>query len=92
MIQPTIGRMVHYLTSVGTTLPAVVTKAHDERLVDLVVFGLDDVASEKVSSVRLVQPGDADAPALPYCEWMPFQVKKNYGSESGEKAAGSQLI
>lgn len=78
-VMPTIGRIMHYHTSQNgepLTLPAVVTTVHppheeDKQNVNLVVFGLPDVASEYVTEIRLVQPGDGDAVPLPYCEWPP---------------------
>lgn len=92
MIQPTVGRIVHYVSAGGTIVPAIVTKVYDARSVDLVVFGLDPVASEMVNNVHLVQPGDPEGAAIPYCEWIPYQVKKDHGSESGERAVGSESI
>lgn len=43
-------------------------------------------------SVRLFQPGEDRPAGGGFCEWMPYQVKKPHGSESGEPAAGQQQI
>ena len=91
MIVPTIGRIVYYKKKNGDTLPAIVTKVHSDRCVNLEVFGMG-VSERLKTAVELCQPGDVNCPALPYCEWMPYQIKKEYGSESGEPEAGEEVI
>lgn len=99
MITPTVGRIVLYhprgekvATVNDQPVPAIVTAVWSERCVNLAVF---DANGSHVgpgrTSVRLVQPDD-DVPEGPYCEWMPYQVKKDHGSESGEKGAGTEQI
>ena len=101
MIQPTVGRVVLYhpgesdpevIRFEKNPVPAIVTHVWHERMVNLVVFDANG-ASRGRTSVELHQP--EDTPVLHggfWCEWMPYQVKKPTGSESGEKAAGAQVI
>ena len=93
MITPTVGRVVHYYGCSGVSpLVALIAKVHDNRRVNLAVF--DEKGKpypEGLMSVRLIQSGDSQ-PQGSYCAWMPYQVKKDFGSESGEKQAGSQTI
>lgn len=98
IIEPTVGRVVHYYAPRGdvdyTYNPQCALIAHvwDDRCVNLAIFDVNGVPyDDPPTSVLLVQPGD-----LPprdggdYCTWMPYQVTKGYGSESGEKAACGQ--
>lgn len=95
MITPTVGRIVWFYTDgIGTSeyrneKAAIVTRVWNDRMVNLCVF--DDTGATPKTSVPLVQPED-EKPAGEYCAWMPYQVVKASGSESGEKAAGSQTI
>lgn len=102
MIEPTVGRVVHFYPNADSgirnhTLPgpwkADIVDVHNERLVNLAAFDPDG-NHHALSSVLLVQPEDeAPAPGSSYACWMPYQVKgKNIGSESGEQAAGTEQI
>ncbi len=95
MITPTVGRIVHFTPAPGTVgdqpLAAIVTYVHSDRCVNLTVFDPYGVP-KGCTSVPLVQPGDAKPEGSFYCEWMPYQVKKDTGSESGERAAGTEGI
>jgi len=94
MIQPTVGRIVWFYPPAnqlpeahpGHPLAAIITAVWSDEMVNLAVFD-GNGSSHSYTSVPLVQP-EATAPGLPYCQWMPYQVKKEYGSESGEKEAG----
>ena len=98
MIQPTIGRIVYFfqkMTGLGVPdvgpLAAIITHVWTDRMVNLCVFNSNG-GSKGHASVTLRQPED-DVPGSPdWCEWMPYQVKKPMGSESGEKAAGEQVV
>jgi hypothetical protein len=97
MITPTIGRIVSYFEIPPVSfepsgpLAAIVTHVWNDRMVNLAVLnGNGDVHGR--TSVRLRQPEDAPGGEYCWCEWMPYQVKKPTGSESGEKAAGVQVI
>lgn len=72
---PTIGRVVHYKdVPIGSPLPATVIKVYSgprSNVVDLVVFGLNGVASQIMESVKLVQPGDDTPEDDVYCCWPP---------------------
>ena len=58
---------------------------------NLVVF--DAIGgSQGFENVPLVQPDDVTQPGSHFAEWMPYQIKKPTGSESGEKAAGTQVV
>lgn len=98
-IAPTVGRVVHFYRAHEDTeglfegpLAALVTAVHaDKPCVNLAVFNYDG-ALKPETDVPLIQP-DAGVPFdHSYCCWMPYQVKKNYGSESGEPAAGTEVI
>jgi|AMFO01.1.fsa_nt_gi hypothetical protein len=106
MIKPTVGRVVHYyplqheltLGPYGVPLAALVVSVHNDNLVSLCVFGTSGDPSPH-ASVPLVQPDVDENPYLPpnrhragYCCWMPYQVKKDTGSESGEQEAGTETI
>ena len=105
MIQPTVGRIVLYHSSefdhqgpggmsgrVGQEFPAIVSYVHGPRMVNLAVFDSNGVQCAR-ASINLHQPEDTPVVnGLRWCEWMPYQQKKATGSESGEKAAGSQAI
>ncbi len=95
-IQPTVGRVVHYWGREvrfvkSAALAAIVTAVHSDRLVNLVVFDVRG-SSGGVANVVLVQPGETPPLDSGFCSWMPYQVKKASGSESGEKAAGEEVI
>lgn len=103
MIEPTVGRIVHYYRNgdKGAPVPnyhegpcaALVTEVHSDRMVNLAVFDWNG-NPHSVTSITLVQPDDElPAPGEHYCTWMPYQIKgKATGSESGEKEAGTQSI
>ncbi len=93
MITPTIGRVVHYRENSQGPFAAIVTAVHGENCVNLSVFGLGGTASTNRTSVILRQPeDDHPGPGVAHCHWMPYQVKKTTGSESGEKEAGVESI
>lgn len=92
MIEPTIGRVVHYHDPDLSDQPctAHVCYVHHERMVNLRVFDANGEGHPR-TSVQLVQPGD-EAPEHPHATWMPYQVKKDHGSESGEREAGETRV
>jgi len=98
MIQPTVGRIVWYRPKgdapigIGAEPPraAIITFVHSSWCVNLAVYDANGEHHSR-ASVTLVQP-DSECPEGAYCEWMPYQVKKDHGSESGEKAAGTQQV
>ncbi len=77
MIQPTVGRVVHYYNRPGMPgpLPAIVTYVHSDQLVNLCVMGTAGDTFGR-TSVRLAQPGEAPQTGVEYCAWMPYQVQK----------------
>ena len=95
MITPTVGRIVwfFYYHQRDTPLAAIVTKVNSPTSVNLCVFAQNG-ARDGFEDVELVQPGQAqpDGPDVVHCEWMPYQVKKRTGSESGEPAVGEVSI
>lgn len=92
MIVPTVGRIVLYKKCEGLPLlAAIITCVHNDRCVNLTVFGQDGQTFGE-TSVMLVQPEDENPGGVNWCQWMPYQVKKLTGSESGEKDAGQQQI
>ena len=97
MIQPTVGRIVWYRANGDMPIgvgpeprAAMVTCVHSDRRVNLAIFGVNGEYYSR-TGITLVQPED-ECPEGPWCQWMPYQVKKDHGSESGEKAAGVQEV
>ena len=102
MIEPTVGRIVYYHSkdkpdqSLAAIITGVVSSPNRAGMtlayyVNLAVFGFSGDYKAR-TNVRLVQPGEQLRSADHYCEWMPYQIKKDYGSESGEKEAGIEEI
>ncbi len=95
-IKLTAGRVVHYHRRGRQQVPLAATIA----FVNSYPFaGVNLTAHEASGAVTPVlevpfrQPDDPDPPPnVSFAEWMPYQVKKNSGSESGEEAAGTQSI
>lgn len=92
MIKPTIGRVVLYHDPLMSDqpMPAIVCYVWSDHCVNLAIFDGNGGATGK-TSVSLVQP-ESERPASPHATWMPYQIKKDYGSESGERAVGEQKI
>lgn len=82
IIQPTIGRIVHYHPAYRTTsqppLAAIVCGVQNERSVNLAVFERDgSILLVGRENVRLVQDGEPTPPiGEEYAEWMPWQVQQ----------------
>ena len=97
MIQPTVGRIVYYYPSAQTPwhnfapLAAIITHVWSDTCVNLAIFDANGNPFSS-TSVLLVQPDSERPTGGHFCEWMPYQVKKTTGSESGEKAAGQEAI
>lgn len=94
MIKPTVGRIVHFFREYGVEpMAAIIANVWSDTCVNLAVFDhFGRPWMEPPTSVLLVQP-EAKPPADgAFCQWMPYQVKKTTGSESGEKEAGSETI
>ena len=77
MIQPTLGRIVHYrpvshdrmLANKGA-LAAIVVRVWNDRLVNLTVFDQDGGTHSRLQ-VHLVQPGETPPAVGAWCEWPP---------------------
>lgn len=95
MTTPTVGRVVHFYPAAGekyhkeAPLTALIAHVWSDTCVNLAIFDPHGRPfNSPPSSVRLVQP-DEDTPAGGhYCKWMPYQITKSHGSESGEKEVG----
>ena len=79
MIEPTVGRMVHFTPAKASTilrheqpLAAIVTYVWNPRMVNLTVFDPNG-ASHACTSVTLLQDDDVPNEAGYYAQWMPFQ-------------------
>lgn len=94
VIEPTIGRIVHFHGAIptlpGQCCAAIVVGVHNSRLINVTVFDCHGNPNPR-TSIKLLQPGE-ECSGEDHCEWMPYQVKKGFGSESGEKAAGTEVI
>ncbi|KKK49407.1 hypothetical protein LCGC14_3135380 [marine sediment metagenome] len=103
MIQPTVGRIVYYYCldhekfgyieawDRKSPLAAIIAHVWPNGRVNLAVFDVNGDSHSRIS-VPLIQPGSERPVDGHFCEWMPYQVKKETGSESGEKEAGTQEI
>ena len=90
-ITPTVGRIVLFHSAPGTPEQAsIITEVHSDRLISVTVFPTDG-PPEVARKVPLQQPED-DEPTSAHCKWMPYQIKKTTGSESGEEAAGTKTV
>lgn len=77
IIAPTVGRIVYHFqlmesndpASLIGPLAAIITKVHDERKINVTVFGVTEQFSRQ--SVILRQPGDDVPQDWCWCEWMP---------------------
>ncbi len=73
IIQPTIGRVMHYRGGAGEPQRVgIITEVKGIRMVNLAVFSNLGVCYP-ATSVALRQPGDPE-PTGRYCEWLPYQV------------------
>ncbi len=93
--KPTVGRVVNYHGSKtkGTPYPAIVTHVWSDDCVNLNVlndgtYPIPGVDSDAALTVTSCQRGDE----LGQWNWMPYQLKKSHGSESGEVSAGTESI
>ena len=98
MIRPTVGRIVHFYKASGRPFgeppfAAIIARVISDNRVNLAIFNANGEPYLKPpTSVLLVQP-EAERPEEgQFCEWMPYQVKKPTGSESGERSAGLESI
>lgn len=92
IIKPSIGRVVYYRDPELTEpQAATIAYVHSDTMVNLSVVNHSGTQFGE-TSVQLVQPGEPKPEGIGFCHWMPYQVKKMTGSESGEKAAGTQGI
>lgn len=73
MIEPTVGRVVHYFANQhAPAMAAIVCHVYTPRLVNLAVFNAHG-ASFQQSQVTLLQDDDPTPEGIPYCAWMPYQ-------------------
>lgn len=93
VIAPSPGRILWYYAPAGDSLgcpdeplPAIVTKVHNERLVNVSVFSPDGAGVFGRSEVALVQDGDAK-PEGRYVAWMPYQQGQAAKTQAVEGSA-----
>ncbi|RQS39760.1 hypothetical protein [Burkholderia sp. Bp8990] len=79
MIEPTVGRVVHFTPSKGSAilkheqpLAAIITYVWNPRMVNLAVFDANG-ATHACTSVTLLQDEDVPNEAGYYAQWMPLQ-------------------
>jgi len=94
MIKPTIGRVVYFYNDSNLNpKAAIIAAVHTDTCINAAIFDSNGKPiADPPTSIKLVQPGEERPPQGPFCEWMPYQTKKPFGSESGEKTAGEQQI
>ena len=75
MIQPTVGRHVHFYENPGyPPQAAVITQVFNDRLVNLAVFTYDG-DTRPAREVTLHQPDDEAPMPYPGACWMPYQLQ-----------------
>ncbi len=94
IIKPTVGRIVYFREHpLNAPLASIITEVHGDRCINCAIFDSNGVPFvNPPRSIFLVQPGDEYPQDGPFCEWMPYQIKKPFGSESGESLVGTQTI
>lgn len=99
MITPTVGRIVHYYPKLqspfddAAPLVAIIAHVWSDTCVNLAIFDPNGTPFlDPPTSVLLVQPEEEEPSGGGFCQWMPYQVKKGTGSESGESQAGVQTV
>lgn len=92
MIKPTVGRRLWYHNPELSDQPcdAGICYVHSDRMINIGGRDCNGVPFAE-TSVTLVQPGD-EIPDYPYASWMPYQTRKDHGSESGEAEAGTDEV
>jgi hypothetical protein len=92
-IKPTVGRIVwyYYDTQQEEPLAAIISGVVADNRIAVTVF-YPGMNCQHFRSVHLQQPDADETGVFPRCVWMPYQEKKLTGSESGEKAAGTESI
>lgn len=89
MIEPTVGRIVHFTPSTATSgvpkydqpLAAIVTYVWGPRMVNLTAFDANG-GTFSATSVTLLQDGDEPNPYGHYAQWMPYQKGQAAKTES----------
>lgn len=99
MIKPTVGRVVLYTPSKGSTdaviahgsgkLAAIVTNVWSDTCVNLVVFDGNGVPHSR-TSVLLLQDDNPVPEGGFYCEWMPYQKGQAAKTEELEKKLAAE--
>lgn len=73
MIQPTVGRVVHFYNHIDAKpTAAIVACVWNNRMVNLCVIDMNGESSG-YTSVVLLQEDDIKPAVGSYCEWMPYQ-------------------
>jgi len=85
MIEPTVGRVVHYYDSKsGGPLAAHVAYVHTNRLVNLLVISPHG-NTYGAQRVRLLQDDDKPEGEATWCQWMDYQKGQAAKTEALEK-------
>ena len=86
MIEPTVGRVVHYHPpyDLARIEAAIITHVWSERCVNLACFDQNG-NSYGMTSVVLLQDHDVPPGGVGYAEWMPFQKGQAMKNEELEK-------
>lgn len=91
MIQPTVGRIVHYFFAAGAVEhAAILVGVHNERSINLAVFN-DDGSLYPALEVPLLQDDDAVPAEGAYAAWMPFQKGQATKTEATESGLGARV-
>ena len=80
MIQPTIGRVIWFVSATAQAIepdlqpwPAFVCRVHDDRLVNVAGF-MANGETFRAENVQLLQDDDKTPADTDFAMWMPYQV------------------
>lgn len=91
IIQPTVGRIVHFYDARGGgPRAAIIAYVHDERLINASIVCVDGTIAY-ACPCRLRQPMDEVVKDKCRCEWMPYQVQKALGGDVNSESAEPRL-
>jgi hypothetical protein len=84
MIQPTIGRVVHYFRHPGAEAQAaLIANVNQDGTVNLAIFDHNGNPEARAPFIPLLQEGETIA-AGHYCRWMPYQLGQAAKTEAME--------
>jgi hypothetical protein len=91
MIQPTVGRVVHYFRDRDSEEQvALIAHVNQDGTVNLAVFDHNGSPEPRSACIPLVQEGEALPLQGHYCRWMPYQLGQAAKTEAMEARVSDQ--